>query len=62
MSLHGAQNGSGPFRENASWMEVLLVPEGGKHRFLTAHRCLDGTLVEHITLNDRQLRMVDLKP
>jgi hypothetical protein len=38
------------------------VAEGRQHRFLTAHGCIDGTLVEYVTPNDRQLRMVDLKP
>jgi hypothetical protein len=38
------------------------VAKGGNDCLLTAHRCLYGGMVEHITLNDRQLRMVDLKP
>jgi hypothetical protein len=37
------------------------VAQGGQHRFLTAHCCIDGSLVEDITLNDRELRMIDLK-
>ncbi len=59
---HGAQDVSSPIRKNASWIEIPLVAKGGQHRFLTAHSYLYGTLVEHITLNHRQLRMVDLKP
>src|SRR6266850_2019107 len=49
VSLHGAQDVSRPVRKNASWIEIPLVAKGGQHRFLTAHRCLHGTLVEHIT-------------
>jgi hypothetical protein len=26
---------------------------GAKHGFLTAHRCLDRTLIEHVTPHDR---------
>src|SRR4030095_316985 len=60
-SLHGTQDVASPFRENASRIEVPLVAKGGEHRFLTAHRRLDGARVEHITLKDRQSRMDDLK-
>jgi hypothetical protein len=43
-------------------MEVAPVPEGGEHRILTAHRCLDGGDVKDVSLDDRQSRMVDLEP
>lgn len=38
------------------------MAKGGDYGLLAAHRHLNGSAVEHITLNNRQLWMVDLKP
>jgi dipeptidyl aminopeptidase/acylaminoacyl peptidase len=57
VNLHGAQDVPGSLRQDASWREVPLVAEGGKHRLLAAHRPLDGTRVEHVAMDDGQVRM-----
>src|SRR5207302_2298522 len=61
LSFHCPQDISRPFGLNMSWIEEPLVAEGGNYSVLAAHRRFDGSIVEHITLNDLQLRMVELK-
>src|SRR5438132_13290789 len=61
LSFHCPQDISSAFGLNMSWIEEPLVAEGGNYSVLVPHRGFDGGIVEHITLNNLQLRMIDLK-
>ena len=62
VSLHAVKDVSSPFGKDAGRIEVPVVADRAKNRALTPHRFIDAHPVEHVALDDRQLRMVDLKP
>jgi len=45
-----------------SWIEEPLMAKGGNYSLLAAHRHLNGSTVENVTLNNRQVWLINLKP